>query len=376
KLIMKTLFTLDYKNYDTSWTHSKRDSARGIIVFSDKTQLPFAATDKIALVFAKNDGYFKFPGGGIHKDENITDALIREVSEETGLSVIPESVVEYGVVPRFQRSNYLPDTIFDQESFYYFCKVCDGTHRQNLDAYEAEAGFELKVVTIEEAIRVNMNYKTDDFFNLAMITRDTNVLQGLVGQTVEPSRATAEFLLEESAKLNPGPWKFHSQAVANAAEKIADAVAANGGNMDPDKAYVYGLLHDIGRRFGHTYIAHVIDGYEYLSSMGFEDAGRICITHSFNLHTVDDYIGKIDVFPERFEKIKTLLAARDFSDYDRLIQLLDSTCAADGTQNLEIRMTDVKNRYGYYPQGKWDKNFELKAYFEKLMGRDFYQVIK
>lgn len=373
---MKTLFTLDYKNYDTSWPHSKRDSARGIIVFSDKTQLPFAATDKIALVFAKNDGYFKFPGGGIHKDENITDALIREVSEETGLSVIPESVVEYGVVPRFQRSNYLADTIFDQESFYYFCKVGDGTHQQNLDAYEAEAGFELQVVTIEQAIRTNMNYKTEDLFGLAMFTRDTNVLQQLIGQPVEPSKATAEFLLEESVKLNPGPWKLHSQAVATAAEKIAKAVAENGGKMNPDKAYVYGLLHDIGRRVGPTYIAHVIDGYEYLSNMGFEEAARICITHSFNLQTVDDYIGKIDINDERLEKIKILLAAREYTDYDRLIQLLDSTCSADGTQNLESRMNDVKSRYGYYPQGKWDKNFELKTYFEKLMGKEFYQVIK
>lgn len=373
---MKKLFNLDYKNYNPSWQYSKRDSARGIIVFTDKTEPPFALSDKIALVYAKKDGYFKFPGGGIHKDENKIDALIREVSEEVGLSVIPESVKEYGVVPRFQRSNYLPDTIFDQESFYYFCKVGNGTHQQNLDAYEAEAGFELQVVSIEEAIKKNMNYKTEDLFGLAMITRDTNVLHKLIGQPVEPSRATAEFILEESVKLNPGPWEQHSIAVAKAAEKIAMAVCQNGGNLDPDKAYVYGLLHDIGRRVGPTYIAHVIDGYEYLSNMGFEEAGRICITHSFNLQTVDDYIGKIDVSDEQLEKIKTLLTERPLSDYDRLIQLLDSTCSADGTQNLEARMNDVKARYGYYPQGKWDKNFELKAYFEKQMGRNFYEVIK
>lgn len=372
---MKTLFTLDYKNYNPSWQYSKRDSARGIIVFSDKTEPPFAPSDKIALVFAKNDGYYKFPGGGIHKDEDKVQALIREVSEEVGLSVIPESVVEYGVVPRFQRSNYLPDTIFDQESFYYFCKVGDGTHQQNLDAYEAEAGFELQVVTIEQAIRTNMDYKTDDLFGLAMINRDTTVLQGLIGLSAEPSRATADFILEEGVKLNPGPWELHSKAVANAAEKIAKAITANGGNMNPDKAYVYGLLHDIGRRCGPTYIAHVIDGYEYLSNMGFEEAARICITHSFNLQTIDDYIGKIDVSDEQLLKIKSLLLEREFSDYDRLIQLLDSTCGADGTKNLELRMNDVKARYGYYPKEKWDKNFELKTYFENLMGKDLYKVI-
>ena len=75
------------------------------------------------------------------------------------------------------------------------------------------------------------------------------------------------------------------------------------------------------------------------------------------------------------DEIKTLLAAIVYNDYDRLIQLLDSTCGADGTQNLEQRMGDVKARYGYYPQAKWDKNFELKAYFEQLAGRDLYDII-
>ncbi|MCR4940459.1 MAG: phosphohydrolase, partial [Treponemataceae bacterium] len=68
-------------------------------------------------------------------------------------------------------------------------------------------------------------------------------------------------------------------------------------------------------------------------------------------------------------------AAAVFDDYDRLIQLLDATCTADGTNNLEARMNDVKARYGYYPEAKWNKNFELKEYFEKLADRDFYDMI-
>jgi len=250
---MKTLFNIDLKNYQPEWEKSKRDSARGIILFGDK----------VALVYAKNRGYYKFPGGGIHADENKVEALIREVSEEVGLSVIPESVKEYGVIQRFQKSSKFDGIIFDQESFYYFCDVDSKGHGQNLDPYEAEAGFELQVVPVKAAIEKNMQFTSDDKFELAMILRDTSVLQMLAGQKPEPSRAVAEFLLEESAKMNPGPWEAHSIAVARAAEKIAKAVVANGGSMEPDKAYVYGLLHDIGRRCGYTYMAHVIDGYEY-----------------------------------------------------------------------------------------------------------------
>ena len=372
---MKTLFTLDYKNYNSKWKYSKRDSARGIIIFSENKELPFNPADKIALVYAEKLGYYKFPGGGIHKDEDKIQALIREVSEEVGLSVIPDSVKEYGVIPRFQKSSTFAETIFDQESFYYFCQVGDGSHQQNLDDYEAEAGFKLQITTIEQAVKKNMQYASDNPFDLAMVIRDTNVLQLLCGNTPEPSTAAAEFLLDQAYEQNPGPWKQHSYEVALAANKIALAIKENHGTMDPEKAYVYGLLHDIGRRCGVTYLRHIVDGYEYLAAMGYENAAKICITHSFNTKNINEYIGKHDVTEEEKNKIIVLLENYEYDDYDRLIQLLDATCNADGTKNLETRMTDVKNRYGSYPETKWNKNYELKAYFEKLMGKDLYEVI-
>ena len=199
-----------------------------------------------------------------------------------------------------------------------------------------------------------------------------------MNKNTEPSRSLAEKLLEEGVAKNPGPWREHSLAVARAAEIIALAVNKNCGSqkLDPDLAYIYGLLHDIGRQEGYTYISHVYDGYHFLMSLGYEKAAQICLTHSFNLQTTDDYIGKIDIRPEQMEEIKKLLAAAEYDDYDRLIQLLDSCCAADGTVDLETRMNDVKARYGYYPQGKWNKNFELKEYFEKLAGKDLYEIIR
>lgn len=112
-----------------------------------------------------------------------------------------------------------------------------------------------------------------------------------------------------------------------------------------------------------------------MKNLGWETAAKICLTHSFNLHTTEDYIGKVDISPAQLEELNSLLAATEYDDYDRLIQLLDGTCAADGRKNLEERMSDVKARYGYYPQGKWDKNFELKEYFEKKAGRNLYEII-
>ena len=101
---MKTLFTMDLKNYKEDWPRSRRDSARAIIRVDD---------DKLALVYATKLGYYKFPGGGIKPDENTEAALIREVQEEVGLVVIPNSVKEFGVCHRFQKSSKLADTIFE-----------------------------------------------------------------------------------------------------------------------------------------------------------------------------------------------------------------------------------------------------------------------
>ena len=69
------------------------------------------------------------------------------------------------------------------------------------------------------------------------------------------SRKEAEALLEEALPYNPGPWGDHSRTAAHCAECIA---RASNGRLDPDKAYVLGLLHDIGRRYG-TYPQHKWD---------------------------------------------------------------------------------------------------------------------
>ena len=94
--------------------------------------------------------------------------------------------------------------------------------------------------------------------------------------------------------------------------------------MNAEKAYVLGLLHDIGRKFGVRHLGHVSDGYRFMMSLGYDEAAKICLTHSFNNHTVDEYIGKLDVSEEEMKMIKAELARTVYDDYDRLIQLCDS----------------------------------------------------
>ena len=184
-----------------------------------------------------------------------------------------------------------------------------------------------------------------------------------------PTREEAENLLTEAEACNPGPWGNHSRVAAHCAEKIAKV-----SGMVAEKADILGLLHDIGRKFGVRHLGHVVDGYKYMKSLGYDEVARICMTHSFNNGTLAEYIGKFDTTEEETKLITDTLATVEINDYDRLIQLCDALAGSEGVLDIEQRMNDVKNRYGYYPQPKWDTNMRLQAYFEVRAGSDIYEI--
>lgn len=115
----------------------------------------------------------------------------------------------------------------------------------------------------------------------------------------------------------------HGIHVFNVA-KIAENIARQTGKLNPDIAYVLGLLHDIGRIKDETVtkVPHSIEGYNYLRKIGFPDAAPICITHNF----IDPDI-KAEDFPTYDEKsfafARGFLKKVRYNDYDRLIQLAD-----------------------------------------------------
>ena len=111
-----------------------------------------------------------------------------------------------------------------------------------------------------------------------------------------------------------------------------------------------------------------------MMSLGYDEVAKIYLTHSFNNQTTKEYIGKFDVSDEELNLIKNTLAKVDMSDYDRLIQLCDSLAGSEGVLDIEERMGDEKQRYGYYPQEKWDSNIRLKKYFEEKAGKDIYKI--
>lgn len=180
--------------------------------------------------------------------------------------------------------------------------------------------------------------------------------------------------LEIAEQRNPGPWVKHSINTGIAARNIAEKIPG----MDSEKAHVVGTLHDIGRRvkFGFVDIpTHVYEGYKYCMEKGWDEAARICMTHSYLLMK-DEF----DYEPENdYEKEikKYILEVGEADDYDKLIQLCDSLAVDYGFVILEKRFVDVTRRYGImegYIKG-WEVAFGIKEYFEEKMGCSIYDVL-
>ena len=94
----------------------------------------------------------------------------------------------------------------------------------------------------------------------------------------------------------------------------------------------------------------------------------------FNAMYVKAIKAGFDVTDEELTIIKTELAKTIYDEYDRLIQLCDCLAGAEGVLDIENRMNDVKKRYGFYPQDKWNSNMNLKQYFEGKMNKDIYLI--
>ena len=168
---MRLLFTLDLQDYAGRTRIFQRDSARSIIIRDHRA----------AMIHSLRYGYYKFPGGGIEPGETPLEAMIRETREEAGLIVLPGSVREYGYVHRVQKSDRDEFTRFVQDNYYYLCEVSDQAVSQELEDYEASAGFTLEYVDPKAVIEQNRRVMANPF-EQPMFEREARVLELLLAE--------------------------------------------------------------------------------------------------------------------------------------------------------------------------------------------------
>lgn len=187
-----------------------------------------------------------------------------------------------------------------------------------------------------------------------------------------PTKEEANAMLVKAHEQNPGPWADHCRVAASVAETIAKEC-----DMDSHRAYVSGLLHDIGRYEGVRGLHHVYAGYEAMKDKGYNQIARICLSHSFPSKDIDAYAGgDLDCTPVEMAVIESFISEVIFDDYDKLIQLCDAMSMAEGVCLIELRLFDGVRRYGFndFTLRKWDAFFELKKYFSELCGKNVYDL--
>lgn len=191
-----------------------------------------------------------------------------------------------------------------------------------------------------------------------------------------PTVEEAERELELARTLNPTPWVDHSRYVALAAK----AIAVKHPNLDSNTAYIFGLLHDIGRREGRTDMRHALDGFNYMNSLGYNAVAKICLTHFFPMkddRRAETQPGTWDCSAAELDVVNDYMSKVIFDDYDRLLQLCYALGLATGFCILEKRFVDVVLRYGFDDSTipRWRAFLSLQNYFEEVIDCSIYSLL-
>lgn len=160
-------------------------------------------------------------------------------------------------------------------------------------------------------------------------------------------------------KINTSGWISHSLYEA----KLASILATNLG-LNNDIAFQMGLLHDIGRKQTHGF-DHIIKGFEYLSSIGWNEEAICCLTHSFlceftskskkcgrfaNCDPAEDgfFVSKtlVPYFSEDYKEddVSEFLNNYNYSLYDIILNISDLMATDKGVVSPYERVQDISTR--------------------------------
>lgn len=178
-------------------------------------------------------------------------------------------------------------------------------------------------------------------------------------------------MLQEAEELNNGRWIEHSKKVGEAAARIAGKL-----NLDTEKAVTLGYIHDIGKRFGEKE-HHVIKGYEYLKSLGYDDEyANICLTHSYLNNDINCTAGGV---PKKgvggYEFRKQFIEKHNYTIYEKIINICDLMCT-DEFLILEQRLIEIMTRRGVDTNTVYHitEALKLKKELDEKAGENIYKL--
>lgn len=184
----------------------KRSAVRGIVHYQNKL-----------LMVCTKEGDYKFPGGGIEEGESEKEALLREITEETGYTDIH---IGLAIGKTFEQNIDVddPTIYFQMESCYYECWLMSEKRMDGAGVdYEEKEGFHPEFVTVEEALAKN---------NYLLLSEQKKLRDFIQKSYINANRKKAT---EKITFVSNIPWLERETAVLgrlnkSLVEKIADAV--------------------------------------------------------------------------------------------------------------------------------------------------------
>lgn len=99
------------------------------------------------LILRQQNGNWDLPGGKVNDNESVTDGLIREVWEETRLSVTPLGLLTSSTKPRTKEDDLLV--------LSYLCEIRDST--RDVDVQLSEEHIDYMLVEYSEALALPLH---------------------------------------------------------------------------------------------------------------------------------------------------------------------------------------------------------------------------
>lgn len=167
--LLKTITDKDFgSNIPAPDVYRERKAARVIVFDKD---------NNVALLHASRDNYYKIPGGGAEGEEDILEALNREMKEEIGCSV--KNIKELGEIEEYRNVDSL-----HQISYCFVAEIDGEKGEPQFTQGEIEEGFKLVWLPYDQAIETIKNTKTRENANTGdlirakfMVMRDATFLK-------------------------------------------------------------------------------------------------------------------------------------------------------------------------------------------------------